>query len=968
MTQRSSHALFAAALAAFGLVSFAQGAALAPCKPCAGLRTDDPRAAAAAYTAGWRPGKDARTFLAWSVDLATPASAQQPVVDTVRAAGATPWLTLIFHTAPPLREHNDQLSAELAAAVQALAGFGGEGFVQISWAPTGVVPGTAQAATEYGYLLKRAAVAIGGAAPGSRVATSAMSGDAAMLRDLYAQEVAAYVDAVALAPTDDATLTATLALLNELDPGKPVVIDGEPYPTPAAGALARAAAQAAIGASATLFAGPAQADLGPLKAIAEDFAGDLSYDAASSPQGSWAFVRGQDLALRVIAPSGTLRFPDPTLTRVERRDTTSGKIVPLGGKRVGQAVEVNSGNSGSTVLLRLERTAPEGLDQVKEAVTVSDSSGPSVEEILRRLQEFEDAQARRLDHYQAINATSLRFRVSAGVQTIEATFKGPYFYHRDQPADWVWQEFFINGVRWRGKNIPEIPLLQPEKAAAMPLEVHFTKEYRYGLRGSEVIDGRDCWVVEFAPNAAPQEGHSLYRGTVWIDKKIFARVRTKAVQLGLQGEVLSNEETLFYTPVGADGARSEWRAESFILPLRMLREQLLSVLNATTLVERDSQLQALSINGPGYDDARQQALASDYTMVRDTDQGLRYLEKKDGGERVVKEGFQKNRLFALGGVIYEKSLDYPLPLAGVNYFSFDLKNTGQQFNVFFAGALANVSLAQPRLFGSRVDLGTSLFAIAVPLEDKQFRDGEESTRETFKILPANVSFNVGRPLGNFVKASFSYDILSARYRRSDTTGQNFVLPVNHLTHSLSANLKFTRAGYQVAADAGYSRRSEWRFWGLPGNTDFNADQRDYWKWNATVSKTWSFSSFRRLGVEVDYLGGKDLDRFSKYEFGYFGSSRVHGYRSNRVRAEQTYLTHVTYGFGIGDVFRIDAIADAALATDKLGGLKNEFLAGTGLSGTFIGPWQTIVNLDFGVPVAGPDNGLTIYLVFLKLFR
>jgi hypothetical protein len=34
----------------------------------------------------------------------------------------------------------------------------------------------------------------------------------------------------------------------------------------------------------------------------------------------------------------------------------------------------------------------------------------------------------------------------------------------------------------------------------------------------------------------------------------------------------------------------------------------------------------------------------------------------------------------------------------------------------------------------------------------------------------------------------------------------------------------------------------------------------------------------------------------------------------------------------------------------------------------MGPWQTLVTLDVGLPVAGPDHGFVLYLVFLKLFR
>ena len=41
----------------------------------------------------------------------------------------------------------------------------------------------------------------------------------------------------------------------------------------------------------------------------------------------------------------------------------------------------------------------------------------------------------------------------------------------------------------------------------------------------------------------------------------------------------------------------------------------------------------------------------------------------------------------VGGVFYDDSRSYPLPLAGINYLSFDFKGTGKQLNVFFGGAL-----------------------------------------------------------------------------------------------------------------------------------------------------------------------------------------------------------------------------------------------------------------------------------------
>ena len=95
---------------------------------------------------------------------------------------------------------------------------------------------------------------------------------------------------------------------------------------------------------------------------------------------------------------------------------------------------------------------------------------------------------------------------------------------------------------------------------------------------------------------------------------------------------------------------------------------------------------------------------------------------------------------------------------------------------------------------------------------------------------------------------------------------------------------------------------------------------------------------------------------------------MHGYQIGKVRAEEAYAAHASYGFELGQLLRLDAVVDAAWATDKASGLDNELLSGVGVTGTFMGPWETLINLDIGTPVAGPDDGLVAYIVFLKLFN
>ena len=947
-----------------------------PCSPCAGLEVGEPYALLPALAAAPKLDPEARLYVAWDVPLdvaATPAAGH-----AVARAGATPWLRLLFSTPPPLLEHAAALQEELEFAA-ALAGSRiPRAHYQIVWAPQG--NSAPPDAADFAFLVKRAAVALTGVDPDAKVFAGPLPADASWLGRFYGQEVAAYLDGLVFAGDDPAALGATVAAATDLDPGKPLVLELPALPDPPGRALAAAARARELGFAVALFRAPDTVGaevMTPLALLANEFRGELSLDRSTAPQGAeaaWSFVRGEDLALRVLvaSPPGTdrlaLRFPDPQL-RQPARVLPSGEAVPLAGaRRTPTALEVAVADPAPVEILRVERASIEELEGVAEEVTVASERQIPVEEILRRLQAFEDAQNRRVRHWRAINATTLRFQ-AAGVQTFEATFQGEIFYRAGQPFDWAWQSFFLNGVRWRGKSIPEIPLVQPEKAAAMPLEILFTKEYRYRLAGTEAVAGRDCWVVEFEPNVPVAQGATLFKGTVWIDRQTSARVRTRAVQLGLQGEVLSNEETIGYTPVDASGQPAPWGAESFVLPLHTIGHQILSVVNAATVVEKEVSLTGVEVNGADFDQRRDQALASDATMVRDTDQGLRYLVKEGApaGERAVKEGYDTNKWFALGGVFYDDSLDYPLPLAGVNYFDLDFHGSKRQLNAFFGGVLGILNYADPRFLGSKIDLGADVFAIAVASTDQVFRDGVEFKDEEVKELPARVTLNFGFPVGNFFKVASSYRLSYSHYSHTDNTADDFVLPADHFENRLGLGLQYARSGYRINAEGAWHSRSQWEPWGRPGNPEFDPAAKDYLTWEATLTKSWYLARFRKFGAELDAFGGSDLDRFSKYQFGFFGANRVHGYQIGKVRAEKGYAAHLTYGFELGQLLRLDAVGDAAWATDRAAGLDNELLAGVGVQGTFMGPWETLVSVDVGTPVKGPDTGVVAYLVFLKMF-
>ncbi len=978
-------------------------AAEAPCLVCPGVTVDDPLAVTAALEAAPRLEKGARLYVAW--DAALDGSASPAGAHLVVAAGAQPWIRLQFTTPAPLLEHVEALQRELDAAVELARLAPTTTRYEIVWSGDGI---HAVDAPQYAYLVKRAAVALTGVQPGSQVFAEPLPTDAKWLDLWYGEGVSAYLDGVSLLPFGDET-AAALAKIAELDPGKPIVLELSALAGDPSSAVSSLARQAAAGFSIQFFqatganypTGPSAADLAPLKVMANEFRGEFQADSGTVPQGAfeaWSYVRGEDLGLRVVvaspapaaapaapaAPATTgstpaaavkplvLTFPDPQLKAPMRIDLATGAATALPEPRhSATASELRLPAAQAVELLRLARPSVDELEGVTEEVTVASERDIPVEEILRRLQGFEDSQARRLLRYQAVNSTSLRFQAASGVQAVEATFEGEFFFRQGKPFDWAWQSFFINGVKWRGKEIPELPLIQPEKAAAMPLEILFTKEYRYSLRGRDTIDGRDCWVVDFEP-AVEVNGKNLYRGTVWIDRALSTRVRSRAVQLGLEGEVLSNEETMSYQPIDESGAPAPWSAASYYLPLRTTAQQVLSVLNTATVVEKEVRLTAIRINGPEFDQRRDEVLASESTMVRDTDKGFRYLVKDEAtGVREVKEGFDSDRLFLIGGTFYDDSLDYPLPLVGLNYFNLDVGGKKRQLNAFFGGVLGILNYADPRLFGSKFDLGVDVFAIAIASSDELYRNEIEVIEEGVEELPARIAVNLGHPLGNFVKWNASYQLDYSKFSDTDDTASDFVLPQSTFTHSLATSLSYSRSGYRLELGGGLHQRANWEFWGLPNaaeSGEFDPDAEEYLTWQVSASKNWYLANFRKVGLSFEYLGGSHLDRFSKYQFGFFGGTRVHGYQIGKVRAEEAYAGHASYGFELGQLLRLDAVVDAAWATDEASGLDNELLAGVGVTGTFMGPWETLINLDIGTPVAGPDDGLVAYIVFLKLFN
>lgn len=838
-------------------------------------------------------------------------------------------------------------------------------------------------ATLAAYAIKRLAVS----AQGQGIATRILAGYDSGMPALFDAGANTYVDAIV---ADGKDVEPAFALLAERDPSKKVfAIVPVQSPNPLYD-LARTFAAGAVRAYATGTVNAAS-----LAQFNNTMTSDWAYDSTAKVpvlDGKGAtiempvltFVRGEDLRTLLVArgdaaASSILSLDADRYARPRRIDAAGEQAVTDTGMRGGRLL-VGTPPAKDAYAVVVDYTQKTDKNAVRETLDIATERGITVEEIIRNHQAYDAFQETVQPRYVARNTTKLRFEIGGGAEALEAAIAGDYFSDPAGRADWVWQDFFINGVKWKYGRIPELPLIQPEKVTQLPLDIHLSNEYRYELVRTTDLLGYRVYEVRFSPPPNAPAELPLYRGTVFIDSKTWARVRIAMVQLNLSGEILSNEERVDFiafardtkAPLTAAAVATADPRSLIWLPYVVDAQQVISAAGRANVVQRATTFTDFRIDPQEFAAMLASASASDARMVRETEAGLRYLERTGSGERVVKEGFDSSQLFMLGGVHHDAGLEFPVvPLGGINYFNFNLFNKGIQTNVFFAGVVIAANATHPSVGGTRMNVGADFFGIAVPVSNTMYRVNEEGEieerlEETVKNVPIGLTLRAGHPVFNFGKIDFSLGLSSATYQRAEDTAADFAVPSDGFTISPGVNVSYTRKGYTFTSFYDYSRRSEWEPWG--NLAEYSPDQKTYMRYGGSIGKSFFLPKFQRIGVDLNYLAGSRLDRFSKYELGFFGTQRVHGIKSGSVRAEKAIIGHLSYGFVFSQQFRMELFYDHAMIDDANAGFAREPFQGLGLAGQTVGPYGTLVRLDIGKSIGrNAQDGFVANIVFLKLF-
>jgi hypothetical protein len=582
----------------------------------------------------------------------------------------------------------------------------------------------------------------------------------------------------------------------------------------------------------------------------------------------------------------------------------------------------------------------------------------SVQEIIARHQQQQRAQDALVRTYMAVARTQQHFRPTMTDPGYDVVTDNRYYVAGNE-IEWEELSFSVNGSKW-GADRPPFPLLQPEKVLSLPLQLRFGNDYRYRLDGTERVGEYDCYVVRFDPVEAAQ---SLYRGTVWIERNTFARVKVSAVQTSLSPPVVSNEEIQTYLRIPAAGIRPVF------LFAGLTARQIILIAGRNILVEKIVAFEDFRVNDPGFEEARTGARRGDRVMYKETDNGLRYYVK-EGDERVVSERATRTARAMAMGVTFDPSYAFPLPIFGINYLNFEFRGRQDtQLAVLFAGVLAAGNIQRPKLGGTSFDASVDFFAIAVPSSDRLYEASGEREEERLLTWPLTTGLNFGWQFTPFQKLSAQYQFRFDAFTRDRTTSEAFDVPASTVTNGFGGGWEYRRGGYSAVLNGTWFSRAGWGPWGFEPDP---ASRSTYVKYSASLSRDFYFNVFHKVHLNGAWFGGRDLDRFAKYQFGLFDDTRIHGVPASGARFEELGVTRGSYSFNIFEQYRLDLFLEQAWGRDRVLDAAWQPITGIGAAVNLRAPWGTILRVDAGKSFL-PDRyrrigSATVAILLLKPLR
>ena len=560
----------------------------------------------------------------------------------------------------------------------------------------------------------------------------------------------------------------------------------------------------------------------------------------------------------------------------------------------------------------------------------------TVGEILARYQAEQHRQDAVVKTTIATGTTRLLFQVPDFAAPITITadttiFRGPDGVNIEERG------IRVNGAPIAGggaSSPPELPLIEAERISTPPLMITLNDAYGYVLEGEDSVGESRCYVISFEPRTGT---HGLARGRAWIDTRDFTLRRLEIVQRDLHGAIVSSEQTDEFGRVDVGGV-VVW------LPVETRIFQSYEGAGFRTPIHRTIAIRQYQVNSSEFETRLAKAFASDNVMLRETPGGLRYLVRRAAtGDRTVSTGGNHSIRSLVGGILVDPDISRPLAFAGISYVNLDLFGRGAQLNVFFGGVVGQASWSIPSIGGTRWQAHGSLFAIGAHYSDRVFRNGREQYSENLLQQPGYLSVGLLRPLTPRVRVTADYMFDVKALERTTNTPALFDVPSHVANHGAVFTLDADRGAWNFRGWWNPVVRSAWRRWGLPGT--FDPGTRDYQRYGARVTRTLALQASVTSRMEVSWMDGRDLDRFSRYGFDAF-ENPLHGYPTDSIRYDRGVIMRSATAWTTRRV-RLDAFADAAYVHDPGWASPARAYPGVGAGIESGGPFRTLLSVEWG---------------------
>ena len=547
---------------------------------------------------------------------------------------------------------------------------------------------------------------------------------------------------------------------------------------------------------------------------------------------------------------------------------------------------------------------------VYSSVEVKGGIELKVEEIIARWQQYREAQKQKLENYRASSFMNLHFESTSLGPGFDISMQLKHFFNRAGQMEIAQNELYVNGVKFGKNHEFPLPQIEPEKVLTQPLELKLNERYKYKLLGTEQVNGALCYVVGVEPLASDE---NLYSGKIWIDGTTFREVRQTLSQRGSKSNVLVNVETQNFELVRDD------KGNQFNLLRSISAQQLLNAAGRDFVLQRTVQFSDYIINTPlfAYDlDAEH---SSKDPMYRETDEGLRSLEKK-GGERVL-VGKRETRITSLiAGAMYEGTYNFPIPFAGISVADFNFRNTGAQLSTFFAGPILVSDLSKQ--YQPKFRLAWDLALSGLPGENRIYSGNTELKAGDIWAWGETTGLRASWQATTHLSLTASTYLSYQFFRGTSDADKLYVLPRNGVTFLPGVEIKYTRRGYVFTAQGTRGERIDWRRFGCTLSTTppitctssaTQPPQSAYTLYHADFNKDYYIGKFTKGGYDFSYYGGNQLDRFSRYFPFFFSEPHLHGIPSGTDSFDAIAMGYVHYGFNVMDFLKFDGMYSYARA-------------------------------------------------------